>query len=169
MAVTNLPSNTANKLLQMCHKSFPELSFKLAGSFYWSPKTRTVFYDQNQLASAPGQWALLHEVAHGQLDHQQYHNDFELLMFELAAWEAAKEAGVRLGLKIDQDHIEDCLDSYRDWLYARSTCPACRLNSLQISPQEYRCLNCNNSWKVSASRFCRPYRMHKKASPSSKT
>lgn len=159
MAVTNSLKVAASKLLEKCKKSFPGLSFKTSESFYWSPKTRTVFYNQQQLASESGKWALLHEVAHGQLDHQQYKSDLELLKFELAAWESAKNIAKRFELEIDQEHIEDCLDSYRDWLYARSTCPVCRLNSLQVSQKQYSCLNCRSTWKVSGSRFCRPYRM----------
>lgn len=165
----NLPSNTASNLLLQCEDTFTKLVFKTANDFYWSPKHSAVFYNIDKLSTETGQWSLFHEIAHGMLDHTNFKNDFELLRFELEAWETAKGLAIEFGIQIKQEHVEDCLDSYRDWLYARSTCTVCQLSSLQVSPHEYRCLNCNNSWQVSASRFCRPYRMNKKTSPQPKT
>lgn len=156
----NLLSNTMTaSLLSNCKKLVPAVQFEEAGSFYWSPKKRVIFIDAARLDSEDGSWALVHEVAHALLEHQSYQNDAGLLMLEVAAWEKAREIGKSLALKIHEDHIQDCLNTYRDWLYARSTCPTCMLNSLQVDLTTYLCLNCATRWSVSGARFCRPYRL----------
>lgn len=104
------------------------------------------------------EWALLHEVSHALLGHQTYHTDVELLQLEVAAWARAEQLAADFDIHIEADHIQDCLDTYRDWLHGRSICPTCTTRSLQQSDHHYRCHNCHTSWRVSASRFCRPYR-----------
>jgi hypothetical protein len=159
MGVMSSQSSTTSKLLKQLTKTYPELTFSESEQFYWSPKKMTVFYDPKKLAIDTGSWSLLHETSHGILGHRSYSSDFELLKYEVEAWQKAKDIAREYDIQIAQEHIEDCLDSYRDWLYARSTCTLCRLNSLQVSDNTYECLNCGNVWRVSASRFCRPYRM----------
>ena len=154
---------TKNNLRKSYHDLLPGVDFVAGKTFYWSPKDRRVHYDQAALETETGQWALLHEIAHAALDHADYHSDFQLLALEVAAWEEAKKLAATQDIRIDEEHIEDCLDTYRDWLYARSTCPTCRLNSLQINETTYNCPNCNTSWTVSLSRFCRPYRLRSSA------
>ncbi|MEO8863070.1 MAG: hypothetical protein ABI354_01975 [Candidatus Saccharimonadales bacterium] len=161
MDVMPMPSNTLtpNEFLVSCKKLFGSIKFVKAQSFYWSPRTKSVHYDLSKLRSQEGKWALLHETAHAELGHSSYPNDFGLLLHEVAAWAKAHEIAKTLGITIDTDHVEDCLDTYREWLYARSTCPTCSLNGLQISQDTYSCINCLGNWRVSKSRFCRPYRL----------
>lgn len=136
----------------------PELVFAEGKSFYWSPANHQIIYKKG----AKGQTAtfsLLHELGHALLDHQRYQQDFELLQLEVAAWEQAKRIAPTYGIKLDEDHIQDCLDSYRDWLYRRSICPTCTTKALQQDDKPlYRCFNCHATWRVAPSRFCRPYR-----------
>ena len=166
-----MPSNTMkNSLVHNCQKRLDGITFNNSGNFYWSPQTKTIHYDKDSLDSQAGQWALLHETAHAQLGHHSYANDVGLLKLEVAAWQAAEELAGQFGLSIEPEHIQDCLNTYRDWLYARSTCPTCGLNSLQVGETEYVCLNCSCQWFVTQSRFCRPYRMqgrNKKTPPES--
>lgn len=136
----------------------PSVIFQRGQSFYWSPKDATITYKSSANSGANGQWSLLHEAAHALLDHQNYSSDIALLLLEVEAWERAKSLGKELGIIIDEEHIQDCLDTYRDWLHQRSTCPRCSVVSLQVSTREYLCHNCDARWQVSASRFCRPYR-----------
>jgi hypothetical protein len=143
-------------LLKSLRKDFPAIGFESAEEFYWSPKDKNVYYKDAKHSS--DLWSLLHETSHGVLNHQTFGTDFELLQLELAAWEKAKELAVAYSITIDTDHIEDCLDTYRDWLHKRSLCPECSLKSLQEDHDTYRCLNCATSWHVSANRLCRPYR-----------
>ncbi len=150
-----------NSMLRLCQRRLPKVKFVDSGSFYWSPKTKTIHYNEAALNTPSGQWALLHEAAHASLKHLSYTTDMGLLELEVEAWQKAAELGRKFDIAIEPDHIQECLDTYRDWLYARSTCPTCELNSLQIEETVYLCLNCSTRWIVSHSRFCRPYRMTK--------
>ena len=152
------------KLLSILRTKYPGISFVPKDSFYWSPRTSTVFYVPEALEGANGQWSLLHELGHALLGHSNFKSDFGLLKLESEAWVKAQKEAKNHTITIDPDHIEDCLDSYRDWLYQRSTCPGCLSSSLQIEPRRYRCFNCNNIWNVSSSRTCRTYRKNQKAS-----
>lgn len=149
--------NTLKKLRQR----FPSLTYAIGPTFCWSPKTNEVFYT-TRANSASAIWSLLHETSHALLGHARYTTDFELLQLEVAAWEKAKLLGRDLDVEIDENHIQDCLDTYRDWIYARSICPTCGTKSLQQADlRHYRCFNCHTQWKVTPSRFCRPYRATK--------
>lgn len=146
-----------NKLLSVLKKDFPGLQFASSEAFCWSPKTNTVMYvDRGQ--DEADSWALLHEVGHAVLDHHNYRSDLELISLESKAWAEARKLGEKYGFEIDPDHIEDCMDTYRDWLHQRSACPTCETRSLQQDARHYRCHNCSQVWTVTASRFCRPYR-----------
>ncbi len=145
-------------------KDFPSLSFLESDSFYWSPRKHAIHYAALDNETTVSKWSLLHEVGHALLEHQDYQTDFDLLLLEISAWEKAKELAKNYNEKIDPDHIQDCLDTYRDWLYSRSTCPKCTNCSLQIDTHTYSCFNCNEVWHVSRSRKCRTYR--KKQPPS---
>lgn len=157
--------NTLKKLQAL----LPDVQFKAGEMFYWSPKAKTIHYNDSGLGESVGQWALLHEAGHASLNHQTYANDLGLLQLEVEAWQAAEKLAETIGLVIDPDHIQECLDTYRDWLYARSTCPTCELNSLQIEETVYLCLNCSTRWVVSHSRFCRPYRRQAPSNSKSQT
>ena len=160
-----------HKLLLTLEKDFPGLQFAQGEAFCWSPKTRTVIYGKSK-ASPDAEWALLHEVGHALLEHHSYASDLELIGLESQAWEKAKVLGQKYGYQIDIDHIEDCMDTYRDWLHQRSACPVCATQSLQQDAQHYQCFNCGQTWTVTGSRFCRPYRRKEtdnKKSPQSMT
>ena len=151
------------KILSKLKKRFPALSFRAGGRFTWSPKTKQIIYKEDSLSTDRiAVWSLLHEVGHALLGHSTYNSDFELLSLETAAWQKAKELAPAYNQEIDEDHIQDCLDTYRDWLYQRSTCPTCTSCSLQIDSKTYCCFNCGGSWQVSSSRLCRPYRRKQK-------
>lgn len=147
-----------HNVLALLKANNSHLSFRKSNDFYWSPKDKAVYYSADSLDTDEGIWALLHEVSHGLVGHTTYSNDFELLLYEVEAWEKAKHVATEYGVAIGNEHIERCLDTYRDWLYSRSTCTNCQVNSFQVSPQIYLCINCGDKWQVSASRFCRPYR-----------
>lgn len=143
----------------LCAK-FPDLNFTAGKQFYWSPENGEIFYRRGA-AGQEAEWSLLHETGHATLEHHSYQGDFELLQLELAAWSRARQLGQEVGIKISEDHIQDCLDTYRDWLYKRSICPNCGTKCLQQDDfAQYNCFNCHSVWRVSASRFCRAYRRH---------
>lgn len=146
--------------IHLLASDFTAITFTASNKFYWSPKNNTVYYDTSKNDEA-AMWALLHELCHGILQHKTYTTDFELLQLEVAAWHKAKQLAPTYTVKISEDHIQDCLDTYRDWLYARSTCPACGEHGLQDTHNMYECINCQTTWQVTTERFCRPYRKTK--------
>ena len=146
------------ELLSKLAAGYPAIKFVEGTTFYWSPRTQSVTYAAGSTQPEISTWSLLHEVSHGILGHQNYRSDFELVQLEVAAWQHAKILAKKHGIKIDPEHIEDCLDTYRDWLHMRATCPACGTVSAQKDARTYECFNCHANWHVSTSRFCRPYR-----------
>jgi hypothetical protein len=145
-------------LVKSLRQQFPAITFTEGSRFCWSPRTHEVTYTTPK-DSTRGVWSLLHETGHALLEHSNYRADFELIKLEIAAWERARELADLLEIPIDEDHIQDCLDTYRDWLYKRSICPSCNTKCLQQADMcYYRCFNCHTRWKVSPSRFCRAYR-----------
>lgn len=154
MAATPTPPSFESLLGQL-REAYPKLSFKKAATFYWSPKDNTVYYSPTKIDA---EWSLVHELSHALLNHTSYNSDFELLLLEVAAWERAEEVATTYRVVIEKDHIQDCLDTYRDWLHRRSECPTCQMRGLQVNPTTYECTNCFGKWHVSMARFCRPYR-----------
>lgn len=146
-------------IIEALERRYPHITFHEAEIFSWSPETQEVFYDvskplENRI------WSLLHETGHALLEHTSYRTDLELIQLEVAAWEKAKLLATEFDVVIDEDHIQDCLDTYRDWLYQRSVCPRCNNKSLQQEEISfYQCFNCHTAWKVTPSRFCRTYRV----------
>ena len=146
------------KILGTLRKKLPDVRFAEGETFCWSPAQELVTYCQSS-DDSQGKLSLLHEAAHALLGHAVYRNDLELLLMEVAAWEKACELAGEFDIAFDAECIQDRLDTYRDWLHERSTCPRCSTASLQVSTNEYRCHNCFASWHVSTSRFCRAYRL----------
>ncbi len=149
--------------LERLRTRFPALRYRKGNIFCWSPETGEIIYS-NEAVGERALWSLLHETSHALLGHNSYKTDFELIRLELLAWERAKELASEMATSIDEEHIQDCLDSYRDWIYARSICPRCGNKSIQQADlRHYRCFNCHETWKVTPSRFCRAYRATKHA------
>lgn len=129
-------------------------NFKQADTFIWSSAEETVYYTTNREVSENPIWSLLHELGHAELGHKHYDDDLELLMMEVAAWKEAKILADQYHLVIDEHHIDECLDSYRNWLHQRSRCVECKMHCLQTDQTTYECYNCGTRWKVPASRMC---------------
>lgn len=146
------------QLLNTLTTDYPDIQFVQSDKFYWSPKDSSVYYNKARLTDYTAEWALLHELSHGLLGHTSYKTDVSLLQLEVQAWAKAQQIAGTYSITIDDDHIQDCLDTYRDWLHARSKCPTCGEHGLQSNNSNYECINCNGTWHVSNQRFCRPYR-----------
>lgn len=140
-------------------RRFPNLSFQPGKSFIWSPHKGVVFYDSDRIESNEGMMALLHEIGHAQLGHETFEYDIELLNMEVEAWTKARSLAKRINFELDEGHIDDCLETYRLWLYKRSKCPVCANTSLQENVTTYRCFVCNSSWRVAQTRTVQPRRM----------
>lgn len=146
-------------LINRIAADYPDLVFVEDTHFSWRAGQKHVSFKKSAASTQRGAWALLHELGHALLAHNDYRYDIELLQMEAAAWSRAHELSASYGLHIDEDYVQDCLDTYRDWLHLRATCPTCFARSLQASPRIYRCHNCGEEWQVSRNRLCRPYRL----------
>lgn len=143
-------------LLQQVQSDFLDISFKSSDTFYWTSDEQTIYYDSQAENAA---WSLLHELGHMVHDHSTYNSDSRLVRMEVEAWEAAIKFGTKYGVNIDEEYVQDCIDSYRNWQYARSKCPKCEQAGVEPKSGQYKCFNCGNSWRVTDSRFCRAYRI----------
>lgn len=161
MVATKSQDKKFNTFLQQLQSDYPYINFEISEYTRWQPETNTVFYEPD---SPTVIWSLLHETGHIISGHKSYKLDVQLVMMEAEAWKVAENISKKYGMKIDPDHIQDCLDSYRDWLHGRSLCPNCEVTCVQAEAKNYFCGNCNQSWKVSSSRFCRTYRQKQKRS-----
>lgn len=165
MDATHSPSSSKSSLLAKLKRSHPAYTFRPGEGHVWDPNTKTIFYPKSDAATPTFTYSLLHELGHAELMHNNFTSDLELLKMERAAWDKAIDIANTFDVTIDENHIEDCMDTYRDWLYARSLCPHCKQCGIQTSKTEYSCAFCRGHWKVNASRLCRVTRRTIKKSP----
>lgn len=157
MDVMNMPKTTLPNISDI-KKRFSQFTFNEHEVFHWSPKDNCVYYDPAELSSKYGIFQLLHEIGHALSGHKNYTSGVQLLKIETDAWKKAYELAKSYNLKIKPEQIERCLDSYRDWLHLRSTCPQCQAVSIEIDTNYYHCFNCMQKWKVPSSQRTRHYR-----------
>lgn len=120
MAVTTL-SSTTRKFIKNLVKDYPDFKIERGATEHWSPKSNTITFSPSQTPEHI-RFGILHELAHALLGHTNYQSDFELLKMESQAWHLASKIGLKYGVTISEDHIQNCLDTYRDWLHRRSQC-----------------------------------------------
>lgn len=153
MAVTTMhsPTKIFEKTLKHLQSTFTDYTFRAGALFQWSPINKEIgFNDKLPHATA----LLLHEVGHATLGHKDYVRDVELLRKEAEAWNFARQYATNLNIQLDTEVIEDCLDTYRQWLYNRSLCSKCNHTGLQQNQNTYNCLNCRYSWRVTDALNC---------------
>jgi hypothetical protein len=146
-----------SKLVQDLRRDFPQFQFVVGPQAYWSPETHEIYYNISQ-NNATSSWSLLHELGHAVLQHNSYTTDIDLLQKEVEAWIKASTIAKKYKIMINEEYAQNCLETYRNWLFKRSTCPACGAHGAQNTNRQYCCFNCDEQWNVSISRFCRPYR-----------
>jgi hypothetical protein len=130
---------------------FPQFQFTASDAFHWSPSEKTVVFDKK----SDDQISLLHELAHALLKHDDYLKDIQLLAMERDAWQYAKEQLCpTYDVVLPEESIQDALDTYRDWLHARSLCPECSSTGIQIKKYAYKCIACDAQWRVNDARIC---------------
>jgi hypothetical protein len=153
-----MPSTTT--LLSRLKINYPQFSFKLGDDFSWSSSDNTIYYNKkikNQSVF------LLHELSHALLGHSNYTSDVQLITMERQAWGHTLELARSYNIIVSDQIIQSNLDSYRDWLHSRSTCPECQATGLQIKELVYQCPVCSHKWQVNEARTCalRRYRLEK--------
>lgn len=142
-----------NSLINSLEADFPQLCFVQHETCRWSPDTQTVYYAA--LKTPENNYTLLHELAHGSLEHRDFTSDIDLLRKEVEAWQYAKDVlGKTYGIEIPDDFIDDSLETYRIWIHNRSLCPNCNQNGMQTKNDTYECLNCRCRWRVNDARQC---------------
>ncbi len=154
MAATTTPK--ISSVFSRLQKDFSDIAFVAGVDFQWSPDTSTITHPPITTREELSQ--LLHEVSHALLGHLSYPSDIALIDMERQAWQHAIEQlapryGLRLG--VEDDIVQNTLDSYRLWLSARSTCPECSSIGQGLNKSNYRCLACGQSWRVNEARTCR--------------
>jgi DnaJ-class molecular chaperone len=137
-------------LIKNLKTDFPQFIFKKSSNFLWSHSDNTIYYTDKKDDFR----FLFHELSHALLGHADYNRDIELVAMERQAWDKAKEIATSYGIVIEDNYIQDNLDTYRDWMHNRSTCPNCDSNGMQTSKKSYQCLACNNKWQVNEARTC---------------
>ena len=142
--------STASVLLKL-KANYPQFSFEQGDSFLWSSSNNTIYYDDN---TSDQSIFLLHELSHALLGHVSYDRDIQLITMERQAWDQTLELASSYGLTIPDSIIQSTLDSYRDWIHERSTCPICSATGLQTTKNTYVCPACTNKWRVNEARTC---------------
>ena len=142
-----------NSFVSKLQQDFPALTFSQGDDFYWSSSTQTIHY--GPLVSEADRLTLLHEIGHAVLGHAQFKRDIDLLRIEREAWDYVQNTlAPAYSLPATTDDVEDMLDTYRNWLHARSTCPHCSMTGVQIDSSQYRCVGCGGDWRVNDARRC---------------
>lgn len=145
--------NSVLRVINTLQEAYPALRFEESDDAYWSAAEQTVFY--TVLHSEEDAAVLLHETAHAALNHFDFSSDVKLIRIEVEAWQYAKERLAPLfGLVLDENIIQEHLETYRNWLRARSLCPSCGEVGLQTKTSTYQCINCQCSWRVNDARRC---------------
>lgn len=128
------------RLIDKLRADYPNLVFKTGKKFAFRyPRTISIG------PSEPfDEMLLLHEVSHALLGHQSYAQDLERVKMENAAWEKAKDLASRYEVDVDEDLIQDELDTYRNWLHQKSRCPRCGLTRFQTPDSKYHCPRCES-------------------------
>ena len=141
-----------NWLIEQLTKDYPLFHFESADKFLWSADRQTIYIDTEL---NHGNEFTLHELSHALLNHRGYRTDIELIKLERDAWEFAQiQLGSKYKYPINEDIIQDNLETYREWLHARSKCPECGTTGLQKKSQIYQCLSCGHHWRVNEARLC---------------
>lgn len=149
MAVTTMPSITS--LINRLQSDYPDFNFTSGETYLWNSGDGTIFYKPSP-ADYP---ALMHELSHAMLGHKSYKRDIELIEMECKAWDYARLVLAKeYEITIHNDDVDEALDTYRDWLHARSTCPNCAATGIETDKHLYKCIACGTLWQVNEARIC---------------
>lgn len=126
--------------LRQLKEDFSEFKFINGKKFAFRPPKTIVLGSPEPFSEL----LALHEVSHAILKHRTFKMDVERLRMENEAWEKARELAADYGIDVDEDLIQDELDTYRDWLHAKSKCKKCGLTCYQDLDGIYHCPRCEN-------------------------
>jgi hypothetical protein len=128
---------------------FPDYEFVADRRSLWLSSKKTIFYN-------PDEAELLHEISHALLEHTDFTTDVDLIQKERAAWTKASKLAKKYDVTIAEEKVEQALDSYRDWLHFKSTCPTCSQNGIQsVQTLDYHCFACSTNWRTNHNQHAR--------------
>lgn len=143
---------STDSLLDTLRQEYADITFVQGEQFEWQPTTRTIMFDPED---AHFDAHLLHELGHALLGHSEYDRDIDLIAMERDAWQTAKmELAPKHGVTVTSELLHHDMDTYRDWLHDRSTCPHCTSNGIQTKKSQYTCVTCRGTWGVNEARSC---------------
>ena len=128
------------ELLDRLKVDFPDFKFREGRKYAFLPPRTIVLGPKEPCTDL----LLLHEVSHAILKHRDFKTDVERLKMEVSAWEKARELAKTYSVTIDEDVIQEELDTYRDWLHKKSRCPRCGLTRFETPDGQYHCPKCEN-------------------------
>ena len=128
------------------------ITFVEGSAYSWDPTTATVTYIDSESPDSIA--TFLHEVGHALCRHASFSSAIELIAIEQEAWAKAVVIAKKLNIMIPPGSIETNLDTYRDWLHARSLCPKCGATGIESTLNRFSCLACHTSWKANEARQC---------------
>ena len=128
------------RFLELLEEDFSEVRLVFGKKFAFRPPRTVVIGPYEPF------WRLLvlHEVGHAVCKHKDFRVDVERLKMENQAWEEARKLAANYGIEVDEDLIQDELDTYRDWLHKKSRCPKCGLTRFQTPDALYHCPRCES-------------------------
>ncbi len=126
--------------LRRIQDDFPEFRFAHGKKFAFRPP-KTIIVGPLEPFS---ELLVLHELSHAILKHRDFRMDIERLRMENEAWEKTRELASNYAVQINEDLIQGDLDTYRDWLHAKSKCRKCGLTCYQTPDGVYHCPRCEN-------------------------
>lgn len=129
-----------SEILERLKSDYPKFKFINGKKFAFRPPRTIVLGPPEPFYEL----LTLHEVSHAILGHRTFKLDIERLRMESEAWEKARELAVRYNIAINEDIIQDELDTYRDWLHTKSKCKKCGLTCYQAKDGGYHCPRCEN-------------------------
>ena len=128
------------RFIERLQRDFPDFKFKEGKKFAFKPPKTIILGPVEPFYEL----LALHEISHAILKHKDFKMDVERLKMENEAWEKAKELAKHYKIEINEDLIQNELDTYRDWLHQKSRCPKCGLTRFQTPDSQYHCPRCEN-------------------------
>ena len=130
--------------------AFNQYRFLPAGYFSYDAADDIINYDPIRLKHPTGKVSLLHEISHCELGHFYYRYDMELLMMEIAAWHHTKKLANEHCIELDAAYVQECIESYDNWVSKRGCCPECDNFCLESHENQFSCFVCGTRWSVSS-------------------
>lgn len=126
--------------LRRLKDDFPEFRFVSGDKFAFRPPKTIVLGPSEPFYEL----LTLHEVSHAILKHKTFRMDVERLKMENEAWRKARELAAKYNVEVNEELIQEELDTYRDWLHTKSKCKKCGLTCYQTPDGIYHCPRCEN-------------------------